>query len=290
MKKWLDDEFISTLEQLAFLSKKVFYGGAKGSVLSKKKGSSVEFADYRRYQPGDDIRYIDWNMYARLDKLLIRLFQDETNIYIYLLVDTSRSMDFGMPNKLNYALKVAAALSYIGISNMEQVGISTFAAELEQRASPYQGKAQLKYIFDFLNNVTPGGQTDINRSLEMFATAKNRPGIVIVISDFWDEKGYETGIKYLLERRFEVSLIQLLTPEEYAPQALGSFMIKDMEGGEQLTLNINRSILKRYHELITEHSRQLADFCKDYNIAYVQAQPQIPFEDLVLRYMRIRGS
>ncbi len=290
MKKWLNDEFIGTLEQLALISKKVFYGGTKGSILSKKKGSSVEFADYRRYQQGDDIRYIDWNMYARLDKLFLKLFQDETNIYVYILIDTSRSMDFGLPTKLNYGLKVAAALSYIGISNMEQVGISTFASGLEQRASPYQGKAQLKYIFDFLCHVVAGGQTNINRSLEMFAMSKNRPGIAIIISDFWDEKGYELGIKYLLEKKFEVSLIRLLTPEEYVPQVLGPLVINNTEGMEQLTLNVNRSILKSYHKLIAEHSRQLAGFCQTYNIAYVQALTEIPFDEMVLRYMRIRGS
>ena len=169
-------------------------------------------------------------------------------------------MDFGNPAKLEYGLKVAAALSYIGVSNMEYVGISTFAAQLERRASPYRGMPQIKCLFDFLENVSAGGQTNLNQSLEMFATVTNRQGIVIIISDFWDAKGYEAGLMCLLQKRFEVSLIQLLTPEENTPQSMGPLMIKNLENQEQLALNVNRSILKKYHQLLTEHSQQLADF------------------------------
>lgn len=290
MKKWLDDDFLHTLEQLSFISKKVFYGGSKGNILSRKHGSSVEFADYRRYQPGDDFRYIDWSMYARLDKLLIKLFQDESNIYIYILLDTSRSMDFGEPTKLNYGLRLAAALSYIGVSNMEQVGISTFSSQIEQRAAPFRGKGQLTYLFEFLGNVEPGGETNINQSLKMFAAAKNKPGIVIVISDFWDAKGCKAGLMYLLKKKFEVSVIQLLSPEEYNPKLGGALLIKDLEGQEQLPFKVNPSILKKYHRLMTDYNKQLADFCRAYNIAYLQTLTQIPFEELILRYMRIRGN
>jgi uncharacterized protein (DUF58 family) len=290
MKKWLSEDFVLTLEQLSFLSKKLFYGGMKGDRLSKKQGTSVEFADYRRYQPGDDIRYIDWSLYARLDKLLVKLFHEETNIYIYVLIDRSCSMDFGFPSKLDYGLKVAAALSYIGVSNMEQVGISTFSSQIDQRTLPYRGKTQMMNIFEFLSDITPGGHTDLNKSLEMFAVATTKPGIVIIISDFWDEKGYETGLKYLLQKRFEVSLIQLLSPEELTPQQIGPLTIKNVERKEQLTLNVNRGILKKYQKLINNYNQRLAKFCQTYNIVYVQTLTDIPFEELVLRYMKIRGS
>jgi uncharacterized protein (DUF58 family) len=290
MKGWLSEDFIRRLEQLTFFSKRLFYGGMKGDALSRRQGSSVEFADYRRYQPGDDIRYIDWSLYARLDKLLVKLFQDETNIYIYILVDKSLSMDFGVPTKLKYGLKVAAALSYIGISNMEQVGISLFSSQLEQQVPPSRGKTQIMYLFEFLSNITPGGQTNLNQSLQMFAASAPQPGIAIIISDFWDGKGYEAGLRYLLQKRFEVSLIQLFTPEEYTPTQTGPLVIKDVEGREQINLNVNQRMLKRYHRLMTDYNRQLADFCQTYNITYLPTLTRLPFEELVLRYMRIRGG
>ncbi len=290
MRKWLTDDFIRTLEQLSFLSKKIFYGGMQGGNISRRHGSSMEFADYRRYHTGDDLRYIDWNLYARLDKLLIKLFQEETNIFIYILVDISRSMDFGSPSKLQYALKVAAALSYIGVANTEQVGICTFSSKIEQRTLPYYGKIQLKYLFEFLSQVDAKGESDLNASLEMFASSVNRPGIVIVISDFWDEQGYENGLKYLLQKKFEISIIRLLTVQETAPQQMGALSICDLEGGQHLNLNVNRNILTEYQRMVTEHNHKLAGFAQRYNISYLNTLTDIPFEELALRYMRIRGT
>jgi len=294
MVKLLSGNFMQTLEELAFRSKRVFYGGMQGNNRSRKYGHSVEFADYQRYQPGDDLRYIDWNLYARMDKLLIKLFQDESNLIIYILVDKSKSMDYGQPNKFEYALKVAAALAYIGIINMEQVGVYAFSSEIEQMVRPHRGKGQVIYLLDFMDNIKPGGQTSLNSSLNMFATMARQPGIAIIISDFWDREDYHAGLQCILQRKFDVSLIQVTSQAELNPQVLGPVNIRDIESSyamaNPLTLNLSEGAIRRYHQLVQEHNQELAKFCGSYGISYIQTTTDKPFEELILKYMQLRES
>jgi uncharacterized protein (DUF58 family) len=154
-QKLMDAELMKKIERLSIASKKLFPGTMKGKRRSTKRGSSVEFADYRDYQMGDDFRFIDWNIYARLDKLFLKTFVEEENIYIHILLDVSVSMTFGTPSKLEYGKRIAAVLSYIGLVDLDMVAMTTFAENLTGRLRPVRGKDRIFTLLSFLENVPP---------------------------------------------------------------------------------------------------------------------------------------
>jgi hypothetical protein len=281
-----DDNFLAQLEHLSFFSRRKIRSSARGDLLGKRLGASLEFADHRSYNPGDDIRTIDWTLLARLDKIFVKLFKEEINLYIYILLDCSRSMVYGEPAKLLYAVKVAAALSYIGVANRERVGIATFSDKILKVAYPLRGKKQIYYLFDFLAGIAPADKTDINNSLKEFSDRKVHPGIVVVISDFLDQAGYEEGLKYLIHSKFDVNVIQILSPKDFKPDFYGPVLMQDMEGSGGLSLNVNEHVLQLYQDVLREENHKLEIFCRDHRIYHFLATTGIPFERMVLDYFR----
>src|SRR4051794_39842824 len=187
----LDPQMLARLEQLELVSRKIFLGRMKGERRSKRKGQSVEFADYRNYVIGDDLRFLDWNLFARLDRLFIRLFMEEEDLHFYLLLDNSLSMDFGTPTKLHYARQIAAALGFIGLVNLDRVVIEAFNNRLTQTSPVLRGRRSLWRLFDFLNKIEPAGPSDLKQALRTFSLKSSGKGIVVVLSDFMDKGGYE---------------------------------------------------------------------------------------------------
>src|SRR6478672_10173322 len=160
----LEPQFLARLEQLELVSRKIFVGRMKGERRSKRKGQSVEFADYRNYVVGDDLRFLDWNLYARLDKLFLRLFMEEEDLHFYVLIDNSLSMDFGTPTKLHYAKQVAAALGFIGLVNLDRVMMEVFNERIVQSLPAQRGRRSLWRVLDFLNKIEPSGPSDMARA------------------------------------------------------------------------------------------------------------------------------
>src|SRR3954447_24025384 len=195
-KPLLDPQFLVKLEQLELVSRKIFLGLMKGERRSKRKGQSVEFADYRNYVKGDDLRFLDWNLYARLDRLFLRLFMEEEDLHFYLLIDNSLSMDFGTPSKLLYAKQVAAALAFIGLVNMDRVVIEAFNEKLTQSLPAVRGRRSLFRVLDFLHKVEPAGPSNLRESLRTFSLKSSGKGIVVLLSDFMDKGGYEDAPRY----------------------------------------------------------------------------------------------
>src|SRR5437667_403682 len=187
----LDPQFLHKLEQLELVSRKIFTGAIKGERRSKRKGQSVEFADYRNYVVGDDLRHLDWNLYARLDRLFIRLFQEEEDLHFHVLIDNSLSMDFGAPSKLRFAKQVAAALGFIGLVNMDRVVVEAFNNRLTQSMPALRGRRNLWRMMDFLQKLEPAGPSDLRQALRTFSLKCSGKGIVVLISDFMDKGGYE---------------------------------------------------------------------------------------------------
>src|SRR5580765_8137468 len=183
----LDPLFLHKLEQLELVSGKIFLGRIKGERRSKRKGQSVEFADYRNYVVGDDLRFLDWNLYARLDKLFLRLFMEEEDRHVYLLVDNSLSMDFGAPTKLHYAKQIAAALGFIGLVNLDRVVIEAFNDRLTQTMPAVRGRRSLWRLLDFLRKVEPAGPSDLRQALRTFSLKSSGKGIVVLLSDLMDK-------------------------------------------------------------------------------------------------------
>src|SRR5207245_2857471 len=217
----LDPQFLHRLEPREMGSRKIFQGRMKGERRSKKKGQSVEFADFRNYVIGDDLRFLDWNLYARLDKLFIRLFFEEEDLHFYILLDNSLSMDFGSPTKLQYARQIAAALGFIGLVNLDRVVIEAFNDRLTQAMPAARGRRSLWRMMDFLQKIEPAGPSDLARSLRSFSLKFSGKGIVVLLSDFMDKGGYEEALRYLVARQLDIYVIQILSKEEIDPEIVG---------------------------------------------------------------------
>jgi uncharacterized protein (DUF58 family) len=284
----LEPAFLNKLEQLSLVSKKVFAGQLKGEKRSTRRGTSVEFADYRDYSAGDDLRYIDWNTYARLEKLFLKLFVEEEDLHVYLLLDRSQSMAFGSPAKLEYAKRVAAALGYIGLTNYDRVGASLFAERLHATMLPVRGRGQVFRFFQFLEGVQPQGVTSFDRSLREYALRTRRPGVVIVISDCFDPN-YEAGLKALLYRKFQVTLLHVFDATELKPDFLGDLKLIDAETGEVREITVSPSLLRDYQRAVENFCGGLQRFCRRYGVDYIRTTTDTPFEDLILKYLRRSG-
>src|SRR5712692_2912478 len=200
----LDSQFLARLEQLELVSRKIFLGRMKGERRSKRKGQSVEFADYRNYVVGDDLRHLDWNLYARLDKLFLRLFMEEEDLHFYVVIDNSLSMDFGNPTKLHYAKQVAAALAFVGLVNMDRVVIEAFNERLTQSLPAVRGRKSLWRVLSFLDKIAPAGPSDMKETLRTFSIKCSGKGIVVVLRDFMEKGGYEDALRYLVARQLDV--------------------------------------------------------------------------------------
>lgn len=285
----LEPQFLHRLEQLELVSRKIFLGLMKGERRSKRKGQSVEFADYRNYVKGDDLRFLDWNLYARLDRLFIRLFQEEEDLHFYLLIDNSLSMDFGKPTKLHYARQVAAALAFIGLVNMDRVVIEAFNERLTQSMPAVRGRKSLWRVMDFLQKLQPAGPSNLRESLKTFTMKSSGKGIVILLSDMMDKEGYEDALRYLVSRQYDIYVIQILSQEELEPDILGDLKLIDIEDEDEAEITVSAPLIKRYKQNLAAFQGTLQEFCNRRGISYLMTSNQTPFDRLVLSYLRKRG-
>src|SRR4051794_14489766 len=285
----LDPQMLARLEQLELVSRKIFLGRMKGERRSKRKGQSVEFADYRNYVIGDDLRFLDWNLYARLDRLFLRLFMEEEDLHVYLLVDNSLSMDFGTPTKLHYARQVAAALGFVGLVNLDRVVVRAFNDRLVQSLPAVRGRRSLWRLLDFLDKLQPAGPSDMARALRAFSLECSGKGIVVVLSDFMDKGGYEEALRYLVARQMDVYVIQILSQEEIDPDITGDLKLVDVEDADAAEITVNAPLLRRYRENLAAYRAALHDFCTRRGVACLFTSTEVPFDRLVLTYLRQRG-
>src|SRR5271165_2556329 len=235
----LDPDFLHKLEQLELVSRKIFVGRMKGERKSRRRGSSVEFAEHRNYTVGDDLRHIDWNVYGRLDKLFLKLFLEEEDLHVYTLLDTSLSMDFGNPTKLRYGKQVAAALSFIGLVNHDRVLVDTFSARLDQGLHGIRGRSQMWRIVQYLDRLEASGNSDLTSAAREFAIRHAGKGVVVVISDFLDKHGYQDALRYLLARNMDIYVIHILSREEVEPDLVGDLRLVDCEDDEAAEITIS---------------------------------------------------
>ena len=285
----LDPQFLARLEQLELVSRKIFLGRMKGERRSKRKGQSVEFADYRNYVIGDDLRHLDWNLFARLERLFIRLFMEEEDLHVYILIDNSMSMDFGKPTKLHYAKQVAAALGFIGLVNLDRVMSEAFNDRLTQSMPAARGRRSLWRLVDFLQKLEPAGPSDLKKVLRTFSLKCSGKGIVIVLSDFMDKNGYEDALRYLIARQMDVYAIQILSQEEIEPEIVGDLQLTDIEDEDIAEVTVSGPLLKRYKQNLEAYRAALYEFCTRRGVAYLFTSNQVPFERLIFSFLRQRG-
>jgi uncharacterized protein (DUF58 family) len=285
----LEPDFLARLEQLELVSRKIFQGRMKGEKRSKRKGQSVEFADYRNYVIGDDLRFLDWNLYARLERLFIRLFVEEEDLHFYVLLDNSLSMDFGTPSKLHYARQIAAALGFIGLVNLDRVVIEAFNDRLTQSLPPVRGRRNVWRMIDFLQKIEPAGPSDLRKALKTFSMKCAGKGIVVVLSDFMDKGGYEEALRYLVSRQLDIYVIQILSQEEIEPEVVGDLRLVDIEDDDVAEITVSAPLLKRYKQNLASFRSGLYEFCTKRGVSCLFTSTGVPFDRLVLTYLRQRG-
>lgn len=285
----LDPEFLHKLEQLELVSRKIFVGRMKGERKSKRRGSSVEFADHRNYSIGDDLRHIDWNVYGRLDKLFLKLFLEEEDLHVYSMLDTSLSMDFGDPTKLHYGKQVAAALAFIGLVNQDRIVLETFSTGLDSGMPSVRGRSQMWRVVQYLEGLKASGESDLSKAAKAFAVKHAGKGVVVVISDFLDKHGYEDALRYLLARNMDIYVIHVLSQEEVEPELAGDLRLVDAEDEDEAEITVSAPLLRRYKENLNAFVGGLKDWCTKRGITYIFTTNQNPFDKLILNYLRERG-
>jgi uncharacterized protein (DUF58 family) len=284
-----DGDFLKKLEYLSLVSRRLYRGEARGGHASPRRGASVDFADYRGYQPGDDFRFIDWNIFARLDRLFVKLFAEEEDLSVHLLLDASRSMAFGSPRKMDYARRLAAALGYVGLSSLDRVGAASFSDRLGATLAPRRGRSQVFHLLDHLGRIAAGGRTDISRALEEYALRSGSPGLAVVVSDLLDGAGsaaWQRGLQALRYRGFDVVLVQVLDRDEIAPNQEGLLRFADMETGRTLSVAVDARLRAAYRRRTTAFFAGIEEFCMQARIEYLRTSTVVPFEDVVLKYLR----
>jgi uncharacterized protein (DUF58 family) len=285
----LDPKFLAQLEQLELASRRIFLGRLKGERRSKRRGQSVEFMDFRNYVVGDDLRFLDWNLYARLDRLFIRLFLEEEDLHFYILIDNSLSMDFGTPTKLHYAKQVAAALAFVGLVNMDRVVIEAFNNRLTQSLPAARGRRSLGRVLSFLDKIEPAGPSDLRQALRAFSLKASGKGVLVLLSDMLDKSGYEDALRYLVARQMDIYVIQILAQEEIEPQLVGDLKLVDIEDADEAEITVNAQMLNRYQQNLAAYRAALHDFCNRRGIGYLFTGNQTPFDKLIFTYLRQRG-
>ena len=285
---FFDTEFLRKLERLHLIAKRLSWAGAKGEHAASRKGFSLEFSDYRRYQHGDDLRYVDWNVYRRLDRLLVKVFTAEEEMNIYLLVDTSRSMAEGKPAKLDYAKKVAAALGYIGLKNLDRVGGASFSSRLH---APLDSGARQKtdsqaYLLIW-TNFRAHGETNLRAAIHSFTNLFPHPGFVVIVSDLFDPAGWRAAFEELTAKRYQVLVIHIVDQQEVEPEPWGDVALVDVEERTRAQIFSRRRsgapLPQRSWRAISKRSKRSAQSRK---IDYLRTTTQVPFDEFVLQTLR----
>ena len=284
-----DDDFQKKLESLAIVSRRVFAGRMRADRRSKKKGSGVEFADHRDYTAGDDFRSVDWNVYQRFGRLLVRLYEEEEDLSIYFIVDSSSSMAFGDAKKFDQARRLAAALAYVGLANRDRVTIVGATDAVVSRMPTTRGKGRIFKVFEFLSELEAGGTTDLGDAMKTFVAQHKRRGLAVLISDLYDPAGFERGINTLRFNKFEPFVLHVVDHKEARPELKGDVRLYDCETGEEREVTVTDSLLDDMAEAFANYQKSIERFCTSRQVPYFAADVGIPFDELVLRVFRRGG-
>lgn len=288
---FFDSEFLNKLEYLSLVSKRAFRGQLLAQRRTMQLGSGIEFADHRDYNYGDDFRYLDWNIYARHGELLLKRFQEEQDLHVYLFVDCSRSMMVGEVSKFDFARRICAALAYIALADLDRISVVAFADRIIDTFPLTRGKEQVLSLLRFLENLQPSGRdTDFGGVMQAFTHRTHRSGLAIVHSDFYDPKGYRKGIDLLRHRKFEPYLIQVHDVSDAEPKILGDVELEDVETGTLKKVTVSERNLRKYKQVYAEFLKSMLEYCRTYGLGCARSSTEIPFDELVLRMMRSGGA
>ena len=285
----LEPSLLAKLEQMELVSRKIFRGRMKGERKSRRRGQSVEFADFRNYVAGDDLRFIDWNMYARLDKLFLKLFLEEEDLHFYTLIDVSDSMKFGSPSKFQYAKQLAAALGYIGLCRTDRVKIEPLDGNRTSSNPVFRGRKSLWQMVNYLDALPAGSKVTLTEAVKSFCLRNSGKGIVVLITDLMDKNGYEEALKYLVAQEMDIYLIHVLSQEEIDPDITGDLRLIDCEDQDVAEISVSQRLIDRYRATLAQFIQQARDFSSKRGIVYTMTSTERSVDRLVSRYLRQRG-
>jgi uncharacterized protein (DUF58 family) len=294
---FFSEDFLQQLERLSLAARKAVIGQTQGERRSPRRGQSVEFSDFRPYVAGDDFRRIDWNAYARLEKFFIKLFVEEEDLTVHFLVDTSRSMRWGEPQKLDYALHAAGALGYISLCGLDRVTVTGVQAGEKpangQYFPPHRGKRQALALFNFLQNLASDGGAeklhfDPAGRLRSYAAGASQGGLLVLFSDLMDD-GWKEGLSALVSRGLQVSVVHILSPDEVNPELEGDLKLVDVEEGAALEVTADYALLSEYRNHLADWQADLHEFCAKRQINYVPLETSLPLEQLLFNWMKRKG-
>jgi uncharacterized protein (DUF58 family) len=298
----LSPELLRRLEQFQLLAARRAKSSAKGERRSRARGQSVEFADYRAYVHGDDFRHLDWNLYGRLERLFLKLYEEERELPVRIFLDSSESMTFGSPRKFDFARQVAAALGYVALCGFDRVSVMPFpstvnespgqpgarAADLAARAGlrTVRGKKSGIQFFQNLAALAAGGAANLNEALRRGALEARQAGLALVLSDFLDPAGYEPGLNALTGRGFQVNIVQILSPEELAPTTFGDLRLVDSENGQTQEVTFGRYRMKTYQQAVQNFIQRLREYCQARGINFFSVSSSMSLDELLLKQLR----
>ena len=285
----LPPSLLAKLDRMELVSRKIFRGRMKGERRSVRKGQSVEFADFRNYVPGDDLRFVDWNLYARLDKLFLKLFLEEEDLHFYTLIDVSESMNFGTPSKLQYAKQLAAALGYIGLCRSDRIKIEPLDPVAAPAAPVLRGRGQVWRMIEYLNRMESSDNVPLADGVKNFCSRNTGKGVLVLITDLMDKSGYEAALKYLVARNLDIYVIHVLSQEEIDPDIQGDLKLVDCEDDDIAEISVSQRLLDRYRRTLATFIEQSRDFCSRRGIVYTMTSTERSVDRLVSRYLRQRG-
>lgn len=312
----LDAQLVARLSAVDITSKKILAGKLKGERRSKRRGQSVEFADHRPYVVGDDLRHIDWNIMGRLERLFLKMFLEEEDLALNIVIDASGSHDAGEPSKFVFMQRLAIALGYIGLTNMHRVTVSAIGGELAAGPAPggpgggpavpagpepadgprvlsqvrdLRGRRRLSDLGRWLCSLEPVGEAPFTEGCKRLALSRRGKGVTIIVSDFLIKEGYETGLRLLLGRGYDVYAIQVLSPQEIEPKLGGDLRLRDCEDGDMAEVSISAPLLKRYKATLTAYCNRLRDFCAARGIMHMTVPSDTKLDALVLDVLRRKG-
>ena len=285
-------ELMVRLDALDITSRKIFAGKLQGERRSKKRGVSAEFADYRHYSHGDDLRFIDWNIYARLDRLFLKMFLEEEDLSLIIAIDTSASMHFGNPSKFVYAQKLAMALGYIGLSNQNRVTLYGCDERGVRPLTNMRGRRRTREMGQWILDLDLGEANGFENAMKTIALSRQGKGVLVVISDFLLKEGYDSGLRYLAGGGYDTFCLQVLSPEEVDPGATGlsgDLRLTDLEDGDSAEVTVSAALLKTYKENLDAYCGKLREYCVRRNIMHMTIDTGMPIDVLLLDYLRQRG-
>lgn len=285
-----EEEFLRKLERISVIARRAVPGQTQGERRSARRGQSVEFADFRPYSRGDDFRRIDWNAYARLERFFVKLFVEEEDLTVHILIDNSRSMDWGEPNKLGYAVRTAGALGYIALAGLDRVTVRALGNGRSANGyfPPHRGKHNAYALFSFLQSIRANGRAELSTNLRSYALASPAPGPLLLITDLMDE-GWADGLRALGGRGLEVSVLHILSPDEVNPEISGDLKLLDSETNDEIEITAEYDLIERYKSGLAAWQAEVHHFCASRGMNYAPILTSLPIEDLLFAWLRRQG-